>query len=242
MEWLSGWLKSVILVILLATFVDLLLPNQSMQRYVKTVMSLFLLLTLLHPLLTLFEKHTNMEKLLADALFQPGSQQSGAGSDDAMASLPTIQQRADAIRSYQQKETHQLVQNQAADLMKRKIESTGVTVQSIQVETATDASGQAIIKQVTVSVDPKAQPPTSKGSAAPKAGMEPVKPVSGVTVPDIQIGSRTTPAVPAARMKDNTGAALTPELEQKKTQIMYMLEQDWELKPDQIALSIQQGR
>lgn len=40
MGWLSDWLKSIIMVILLATFVDILLPNQTMQRYVKTVISL----------------------------------------------------------------------------------------------------------------------------------------------------------------------------------------------------------
>ena len=41
MDWLAGWLKTVIMVIMLATFVDLLLPSNTMQRYVKTVLSLF---------------------------------------------------------------------------------------------------------------------------------------------------------------------------------------------------------
>lgn len=41
MDWLAGWLKTVIMVIMLATFVDLLLPSNTMQRYVKTVLSLY---------------------------------------------------------------------------------------------------------------------------------------------------------------------------------------------------------
>ncbi|MDF2964171.1 MAG: hypothetical protein K0S39_5906, partial [Paenibacillus sp.] len=67
MDWLGSWLKSIILVILLATFVDILLPNQTMQRYVKTVMSLFILLTLLQPLFSLFQKNTTIDSLLAEA-------------------------------------------------------------------------------------------------------------------------------------------------------------------------------
>ncbi|MED4609729.1 stage III sporulation protein AF, partial [Paenibacillus validus] len=61
MDFLSGWLKSVVLVILIATFVDLLLPNQSMQRYVKTVISMFLLLTLLQPLLSLLRSDAALD-------------------------------------------------------------------------------------------------------------------------------------------------------------------------------------
>ncbi|PQP87808.1 stage III sporulation protein AF, partial [Paenibacillus sp. AR247] len=51
MEWLGNWLKEVIMVVLLATFVDMLLPSRSMERYVKLVLSLLVLVTLLNPLI-----------------------------------------------------------------------------------------------------------------------------------------------------------------------------------------------
>ncbi|CAG7642250.1 stage III sporulation protein AF [Paenibacillus allorhizosphaerae] len=249
MEWLSGWLKTVILVILLATFVDLLLPNHTMQRYVKTVMSLFLLLTLLQPLLSLLEKHTQIEEALSGSLFKEGSLLLGTGAGDAssLESLPAIQQRAELLRNRQQQEARRLAETQAADLMKRKIEQTaGVKVQRVQVETAADDKGQWVIKHVSIALYPES--PVTPVSAAdqkrtkPVAAMEPVKPVEPVAAPDIRVGSDASKAVPVARLQGGNAELLPPELAQKKTQIQLMLEQDWQLSPAQIALTIEQGR
>ena len=44
MDWLGGWLKSVIMVVLFATFVDLILPGKALERYARLVLSLLILL------------------------------------------------------------------------------------------------------------------------------------------------------------------------------------------------------
>ncbi|CAJ1002988.1 stage III sporulation protein AF [Brevibacillus aydinogluensis] len=54
MTWLTLWLKKIILLVLLAAFLDLILPNTSLQRYVKMVMGLILLLTIISPVFSLF--------------------------------------------------------------------------------------------------------------------------------------------------------------------------------------------
>ena len=54
MTWLTLWLKKIILVVLLGAFLDLILPNTSLQRYVKMVMGLILLLTIISPVFSLF--------------------------------------------------------------------------------------------------------------------------------------------------------------------------------------------
>lgn len=53
--WLSDWLRDIIAVILLAVFVELLLPNKAMQRYARLVVGLFILLTILSPILKLMQ-------------------------------------------------------------------------------------------------------------------------------------------------------------------------------------------
>lgn len=53
MTWLGGWLKELVLIVLLASFVDMILPSRSMERYVKLVLSLLILLTLLSPVVRL---------------------------------------------------------------------------------------------------------------------------------------------------------------------------------------------
>ena len=95
MEALAGWLTQIILVVLLATFVDLILPNRSMQRYVKLVVSLFILMTILSPVLQLFGANANVRMLAATVegwtvggTAAPGP--NGAAGTGGGASLPAL--------------------------------------------------------------------------------------------------------------------------------------------------------
>ncbi|MCT8138695.1 stage III sporulation protein AF [Anaerobacillus sp. CMMVII] len=56
MQFLTEWISNIILLILLATILELLLPNSSLQRYVKMVVGLLLLVIILTPLLSIFSK------------------------------------------------------------------------------------------------------------------------------------------------------------------------------------------
>ncbi|MFB6362631.1 stage III sporulation protein AF [Paenibacillus elgii] len=244
MDFLSGWLKSIVMVILLATFVDLLLPNHSMQRYVKTVIGLFLLLTLLQPLFSLLGQRSQLEERVKDALFK-----SGAASPERMASgevesLPVTLQRAEALKAKQQKQSRKLVETQAADLMKRSIEQkAGVKVRSIQVETAADNEGQLVIRSVSLALEP--QPPVNPvtdTASRPGRGIEPVKPIEPVAGVDIRIGQPQSRPISRMSNRESDENKLPPEWMQKKTQILLMLEQDWQVGEDQIRLELAVGR
>ncbi|WP_157796528.1 stage III sporulation protein AF [Bacillus sp. FJAT-45037] len=54
MGFITEWLTNIILLILLATILELMLPNSVMQRYVKMVVGLLLLVMILQPLLSIF--------------------------------------------------------------------------------------------------------------------------------------------------------------------------------------------
>ncbi|WP_161781864.1 stage III sporulation protein AF [Thermanaerosceptrum fracticalcis] len=53
--------RNVVIIVLLTTFIDLIMPSSSMQRFVKVVMGLFILVTLLNPILNLFTKGQDFE-------------------------------------------------------------------------------------------------------------------------------------------------------------------------------------
>ncbi len=53
---ITGWITNIIVLILLATVLELLLPNSSMQRYVKMVIGLMLMAVILSPVLSIFTK------------------------------------------------------------------------------------------------------------------------------------------------------------------------------------------
>ncbi|OIJ20302.1 stage III sporulation protein AF [Anaerobacillus alkalidiazotrophicus] len=59
MQFLTEWISNIILLILLATILELLLPNSSLQRYVKMVVGLLLLVIILNPLFTIFTREAD---------------------------------------------------------------------------------------------------------------------------------------------------------------------------------------
>jgi stage III sporulation protein AF len=63
MSFLIQWVTNIILFILLATVIDMLLPNSSMQKYTKLVTGLLLIAIILTPILKLTS--TNFESMLA---------------------------------------------------------------------------------------------------------------------------------------------------------------------------------
>lgn len=56
MDFLTEWVTNIILFILLATAIDMLLPNSSMQKYTKIVTGLLLIAIILTPILKLITK------------------------------------------------------------------------------------------------------------------------------------------------------------------------------------------
>ncbi|PLT29157.1 stage III sporulation protein AF [Peribacillus deserti] len=66
MQYLTGWVTNIILFILLATVIDLLLPNSTMQKYAKMVIGLLLIAIILSPILKLFS--TDFEQVVSKAL------------------------------------------------------------------------------------------------------------------------------------------------------------------------------
>ncbi|MBY0096422.1 stage III sporulation protein AF [Mesobacillus maritimus] len=54
MDFLTEWITNIIIFILLATIIDMLLPNSSLQKYVKVVISLLLISIILSPIMKIF--------------------------------------------------------------------------------------------------------------------------------------------------------------------------------------------
>jgi stage III sporulation protein AF len=250
--WLADWLKSIIFVLLLATFADILLPNQTMQRYVKTVMSLFILLTLLQPVVSLFHKQTSMEELFAgvEAHLQRSSDSRTAavfsptqGVSAPMQTLDDIGRQAEQLKARQEEQSRQLVQKQIGDLMKQNVEqaSPEMTVQQVQVETDRDASGQLQIRRATLQVALQLKKPLTKNAqpgAVKSAPIEPVKPVN------ISVNTQIDP-IGSARKEDTDASTVSGssiDYEQEKTQIRMLLNKVWQIPPERIAVEVMEQK
>lgn len=115
------------MIVLLATFVDMLLPNRSMERYVKLVLSLLILLTLLSPITKLLKSDPVGElKRAMSAMDAPA---------DGNATLEQILAQGKRLQSNEQEQSLQWTAKELANVMKGQIEeTTGAKVRSVEVQ------------------------------------------------------------------------------------------------------------
>lgn len=132
------------MIVLLATFVDMLLPNRSMERYVKLVLSLLILLTLLSPITKLLKSDPVGElKRAMTAMDAP---------PDGQATLEQILAQGKRMQASEQQQSLKWTAKELANVMKGQIEeTTGAKVQSVEVQLAMKKSNSDT--QATTSVE-----------------------------------------------------------------------------------------
>ncbi|NUU75843.1 stage III sporulation protein AF [Paenibacillus xylanilyticus] len=221
MGWLSSWLRELIMIVLLATFVDMLLPNRSMERYVKLVLSLLILLTLLSPITKLLRSDPVGElKRAMTAMDSPA---------DGNVTLEQILAQGRRLQSNEQEQSLQWTARELANVMKGQIEeTTGERVQSVEVQlvmsnlqTSTEASSAVdlpVIERVMVEMSspgsikqndseqqdeavnssPVFESENGTGPNAPSTSPKPIE-IGQVQVPEVQIEVR--------KERDNPDAA-----------------------------------
>ncbi|MCM3412493.1 stage III sporulation protein AF [Metabacillus litoralis] len=72
MSFLTEWITNIIVFILLAVVIDLLLPNSSMQKYAKMVISLLLIIVIINPIFKIFS--ADMNEVLSEFRLQASSE------------------------------------------------------------------------------------------------------------------------------------------------------------------------
>ena len=64
-EWISGWAQGIIVAVIIATIIEMLLPEGSSKKYIKVVVGIYILFTIVSPVIT---KITNKELKLSDII------------------------------------------------------------------------------------------------------------------------------------------------------------------------------
>ncbi len=87
---LSEWIQQIILIILLATFIDFLLPNSTFHKYSKLVISLFILLTILSPILKIISSDFNYDSFISSLTIEKGEQKINDRINSLTGELSTL--------------------------------------------------------------------------------------------------------------------------------------------------------
>lgn len=63
MEVLTSWLHQIVLIVLFAIVMDLIIPSSSFQKYIKLVMGLVIMVTLLKPIGIIFDRQFDISRI-----------------------------------------------------------------------------------------------------------------------------------------------------------------------------------
>jgi stage III sporulation protein AF len=219
MTWMNGWIKELILIILVAAFTDLLLPSHALQRYVRTVIGLFLLLVLLSPLYELFHHRWNPNQWMQAALGE------STANKETLQPLSVIVKQSNELKAANQNQAKQLLETQLAISMKEGIESQGhATVEKLQVSTEVDSNGKPSIIHVSVVLADSSEKVKEAAVKPFIAAMKPVQPV----VIDIQ--SKT------GQSSNETKQVLNEVSDPRIELVEQYIAHEWQLKTSQIDI------
>ncbi len=160
MDALAGWLTQIILVVLLATFIDLILPNRTMQRYVKLVVSLFILMTILSPVLQLFGANANVRMLAATvegwsiggtAAPAPG-EEAGAASGVSLPALGEVLSQGEAIARERNERSLDMLARRIEAMVVEHVRSKFEAEATAEAAMALDADGLPALRGVRIRV------------------------------------------------------------------------------------------
>lgn len=63
LEKLSLWIKHIILVVMFSSFADFLIPNNKFSKYIRLVLGIIIMITILNPIITLFHKENFIDSM-----------------------------------------------------------------------------------------------------------------------------------------------------------------------------------
>lgn len=63
LTYLETWIKNIVVIILLTSFVELLLPRSRLEKYTRVVLGLFIVIAILNPILNLFNTNYNFRQI-----------------------------------------------------------------------------------------------------------------------------------------------------------------------------------
>lgn len=149
MQFIVEWIRTIIVFLLLATVLHMILPNSNLQKYVKFVVSLLLIVLILTPLFKLF--HTDIHEVIAN--FNQGKYMAGESLENS------IDTKKKEIQDVQ----HAYILEQMAVQMEKQVEKElekqyGMTVVNVEVkvpESTKEVKSQQDISAVIVTLAEK---------------------------------------------------------------------------------------
>ena len=137
-EWISNWAESIIVAVIIATIIEMILPEGNSKKYVKVVIGVYVLFTIITPVIN---KFTGEDVQVSDIL------DLDTYIEEAEASV----KMQNTIQDNNQSSIMGMYSSGLKDDMKAKIEAKGYVVNSIDINIADDES--YAIEEITLDLE-----------------------------------------------------------------------------------------
>ncbi|MFC4769146.1 stage III sporulation protein AF [Effusibacillus consociatus] len=111
MALLSSWLLQIVLILLFAVVMDLVIPTNAMRNYVRVVMGLVIMVTMLKPISALYDNKFDLSRI----------QWPEAGAQ--FAGFDSIKSKAEKLQRDQMRQAQEQLHIQLEKLVKEQVES-----------------------------------------------------------------------------------------------------------------------
>lgn len=123
MNWISGWIQGIIIAVIIGTIIEMLLPDGNCKKYVKVVIGVYILFSIVSPVIT---KVTGNEFRVSDIY------------DINTYIEVSAKSSQENIENSQQNQIKQVYITNLKNDMKQKIQEKGYRVKSLTLEISND--------------------------------------------------------------------------------------------------------
>lgn len=245
LAWLGEWLSSIVVVVLLAIVVELVLPNSKMLRYSRLVVGLILMLTMLNPLLQIFQSDFHDKLTASFSLWEKEL----ASKNRVMPSIEDITKEAEHLKEARQEAAVDMTRTSLEQAMLQELKAkTEAKVQAVDLEFGwnTQLDGQQVpyIASVTVMLKLKADQQITgeqQFTVLEEDRAEAINEVEEVSIPVVSVEftdqqadeSVNTPSLQT--QQDVLNSEQQSELfKAQATEIRHIITAGWNIKADQV--------
>lgn len=126
-EWISNWAESIIVAVIIATIIEMILPEGNSKKYIKVVIGVYVLFTIITPVIN---KFTSEDVQVSDIL----------DLDTYIEETEASVKMQNTIQDNNQSSIMGMYSSGLKDDMKAKIEAKGYIVNSVDINIADDES------------------------------------------------------------------------------------------------------
>lgn len=138
MNWISGWIQGIIIAVIIGTIIEMLLPDGNCKKYVKVVIGVYILFSIVSPVIT---KVTGNEFRVSDIY------------DINTYIEVSAKSSQENIENSQQNQIKKVYITNLKNDMKQKIQEKGYSVKSLTLEISNDE--QYTLKKIFAQVSKK---------------------------------------------------------------------------------------